>query len=130
MQRLRVALDDRPLRRELELDRPRVQALEQPEVQERHAAVVQQQEVPRMRIARELPVAVEAAEEEAEHDLPDAVALGLRAALQLLEAARRARTRSPAPARATGRLTTSGTTMNGCPAKMRASDRWFWASSS
>ena len=27
-------------------------------------------------------------------------------------------------------LMTSGTTMNGWPAKMRASERWFWASSS
>ena len=39
-----------------------------------------------MRIARELPVAIQAAEEEPEHDLADPVALGLRAALQLLEA--------------------------------------------
>ena len=38
-----------------------------------------------MGIARELPVAIQAAEEEAEHDLPDPIALGLRSVLQLLE---------------------------------------------
>ena len=42
--------------------------------------------LPGMGIARELAVAVQAAEEEAEHDLADPVALGLRAVLQLLEA--------------------------------------------
>ena len=86
VQRRRVALDDRPLRGELELHRGRVHALEQAEVEKRHAAVVLQQEVPRMRIAGELPVAIQAPEEEAEHDLADAVALGLRTGLQLLEA--------------------------------------------
>ncbi len=39
-----------------------------------------------MRIAGELPVAVQAAEEEAEDDLAEPVALRLRAALELLEA--------------------------------------------
>ena len=82
----RVALDDRPLAGELELHRLGVHALEQAEVQERHAAVVEQQEVARVGVAGELAVAVQAAEEEAEDDLPDAVALGLRATLELLEA--------------------------------------------
>ena len=75
-----VVLDDRALAGELELDRLGVHALEQAEVQERDAAVVEQQEVARVRVAGELAVAVEAAEEEAEDDLADAVALGLRAA--------------------------------------------------
>ena len=39
-----------------------------------------------MRVAGELAVAVQAAEEEAEDDLADPVALGLRAGLELLEA--------------------------------------------
>ena len=39
-----------------------------------------------MRVARELPVPVKAAEEEAEDDLADPVALGLGAGLDLLEA--------------------------------------------
>ena len=75
----RVALGDRALAGELELHRLGVQALEQAEVQERHAAVVEQQEVAGVRVAGELAVAVQAAEEEAEDDLADAVALGLRA---------------------------------------------------
>ncbi len=72
MERRRVALDDRALRGQLELDRAGVQALEQTEVEKRDAAVVEQQEVPGMRIAGELVMAVEAAEEEAEDDLADA----------------------------------------------------------
>ena len=75
-----VFLDDRPLAGQLELDRGGVHALEQAEVEERDAAVVEQQEVARVGVARELVVAVEAAEEEAEDDLAEAVALGLRAA--------------------------------------------------
>jgi len=81
-----VVLDDRPLAGELKLDRLGAQALEQPEVQERHAPVVEQQEVAGVRVAGELAVAVQAAEEEAKDDLADAVALGLRAVLELLEA--------------------------------------------
>ena len=86
MQARRIALDDRALGGELELDGAGVQALEQPEVEERDAAVLQEQEVPGMGVSGELAVAVEASEEEAEHDLPEAVALGLRTMLELLEA--------------------------------------------
>ena len=86
MERGGVFLDDRPLAGQLELDGGGVHALEQPEVQEGDATVVEQQEVAGVRIARELVVAVEAAEEEAEDDLAEAVALGLRALLELLEA--------------------------------------------
>ena len=86
VQRDRIALGDGALRGELEIDGPCIEALEQAEVEERHTAVVEQQEVAGVRIAGELPVAVEAAEEEAEDDLADAVALGLPAPLQLLEA--------------------------------------------
>ncbi len=82
----RVSLDDRALAGQLELDGLVLHALEQAEVQERDATVVEQQEVAGVRVAGELAVAVEAAEEEAEDDLADAVALGLRAALELLEA--------------------------------------------
>ena len=93
MQRRRVALGDGALARQLELDGLAVHPLEEAEVQERDAAVGEQQEVARMRVAGELAVAVEAAEEEAEDDLADAVALGLRAALELLEADAARRTR-------------------------------------
>ena len=86
MERGGVFLDHGPLARQLEFDRSGVHALEQPEVQEGDASVVEQQEVAGMRIARELVVAVEAAEEEAEDDLTEAIALGLRAFLELLEA--------------------------------------------
>ena len=74
-----------------------------------------------MRVAGELPMPIQTAEEEPEHDLPDTVALGLRALLQLLEPDPLARTRSRAPARARGSSATSGTAMNGWPRKMRAS---------
>ena len=60
--------------------------LEQPEVQERDAAVGHQQEVARVRVAGELVVAVHAAEEEAEDDLADAVARGLVHLLDRVEA--------------------------------------------
>ncbi len=86
VQRLRVVLDHRALGGQLQFHRRRVEALEEAEVEERYAPVLQQHEVAGVGVAGELVVAVEAAEEEAEHDLPDAVALGLRVALQLLEA--------------------------------------------
>ena len=86
VQSLSVALAHRPLTRELQLDRLALDALEQPEVQERHAPVVQQHEVAGMRIAGELAVTVEASHEEAKNDLPDPVALGLGTLLELLEA--------------------------------------------
>ena len=85
--------------------------------------------LPGMRIAGELPVAVEAAEEEAEDDLADPVALGLRVALDLLEADPATNSLTSTRSRESA-LTTSGTTMNGCPSKIRASERWFCASSS
>jgi hypothetical protein len=72
-----VALDHRALRGQLELDGLVVHALEQAEVEERDGPVLAQQEVAGMRIARELMVAVERAQEEAEDDLAEAVALGL-----------------------------------------------------
>ena len=106
-----------------------VHALEQAEVEEGDAAVVQQDEVARMGVAGELAVAVEAAQEEAEDDLPDPVALGLGTGLQLLEA-RAADELAHEDPLARERATTSGTKMNGCPAKIRDSERWFWASSS
>src|SRR5271167_4103806 len=85
MQRRRVSLRDGPLGGELQLAGGGVHPLEQSEVQEGHAAVIEQQEVPRMRVARELPVAVKAAEEEAKDDLADPVTLRLGEALQLFE---------------------------------------------
>ena len=77
MQGGRVALHHRPLAGELELHGLGLHTLEQAEVQERDAPVLLQQEVPGMRIARELPVPVQAAEEEAEHDLAESIAFGL-----------------------------------------------------
>ena len=79
--------------RQLELDQLRRDPLEQAEVEERHAAVVQQHGVARVRVAGELVVAVHAAEVEAEDDLAEAVALGLRQLLELLEAGAARRTR-------------------------------------
>ncbi len=81
-----VALGHRPLTGQLQLNGLGLHALEQTEVQERHAAIGEQQEVPRVGIARELAVSVQTAEEEAEDDLAEAVALGLRTVLELLEA--------------------------------------------
>ena len=72
--RSRVALVAGALAGELDLDQLGRHHLEQPEVQERDAAVGLEQEVARVRVAGELPVAVHAAEEEAEDDLADAVA--------------------------------------------------------
>ena len=86
VQRLGVVLDHRALRGELQLHGGGVEALEEAEVEERNAPVGEQHEVARMGVAGELAVAVQAAEEEAKHDLPDAVALLLRVALELLEA--------------------------------------------
>ena len=79
VQRRRVALDDRPLAGELELDRLGSMRLNRPKSRNAMRPSLEQQEVARVRVAGELAVAVEAAEEEAEHDLADAVALGLRA---------------------------------------------------
>jgi hypothetical protein len=76
---------DGALRGQLERDGLLLHALEQAEVQERDAPVGEQHEVAGMRIAGELAVTVETAEEEAEDDLADAIALLLRVALELLE---------------------------------------------
>src|SRR5204863_4920277 len=85
-ERLAVAETRKALDLQLELrDRPR-DALEEAEVQEAHAAVVEQQRVARVGVAGELVVAVHAAEVEAKDDLAKAVALGLRQLLELLEA--------------------------------------------
>ena len=84
--RVGVALDHRARDLDLELDRARRHALEQPEVEERHPTVVEQHRVARVRVARELAVAVQAAEVEAEQDLADPVALLVRKRLELLEA--------------------------------------------
>ena len=56
------------------------------EVEEGHAAVVHQQVVAGMRVAGEVAVAVERAEEEAEDDLAEAVARRAVELLHLLEA--------------------------------------------
>ena len=56
---------------------PRLAALDPRSGEERHAAVVHQQVVARMRVAAEMPHPVERAEEEAEHDLAEAVAFVL-----------------------------------------------------
>ena len=85
-QPLRVALVAGALGLELELDQVARHHLEQAEVQERDAAVADQQEVARVRVAAELPVAVHAAEVEAEDDLADAVARGLVGLLDGVEA--------------------------------------------
>ena len=89
----RAPLDRQALGLQLELGRLRGDRLEQPEVEERHAPVVEQDAVARVRIAGELAVAVHALEVEAEDDLADPVALGLGQLLHLLEAAARRRTR-------------------------------------
>src|SRR3954447_7376518 len=84
---LALALDPQALRVQLELRDRRRDSLEEPEVEERHLAVVEQHAVARVRVARELVVAVHAAEVEAEDDLGDPVALVVRKLLHLLEAA-------------------------------------------
>ena len=84
--RVLVALDHGARDLHLELDRAGRHPLEQAEVEERDAAVGEQHRVAGVRVARELVVAVHAAEVEAEQDLADAVALRLRVALDLLEA--------------------------------------------
>ena len=61
-------------------------SLRHPEVDERHAAVRHQPVVARVRVAREVAVPVERPEEEAEHDLAEAVARGAVLRLDLLEA--------------------------------------------
>src|SRR5215210_345545 len=71
---LAVALVTGPLARELDLEQLARHHLEEAEVEEGDPAVVHQQEVAGMGVARELVVAVHAAEVEAEHGLADAVA--------------------------------------------------------
>ena len=81
------ALGPQPLDAELELGHARGDALVEAEVEEGHAAVVEQHRVARVRVARELVEAVHRPEVEAEDDLAQAVALGLGQLLELLEAA-------------------------------------------
>jgi hypothetical protein len=103
VQRDGVALGDGPLRLELQFDGLAIHPLEEAEVDEGDTAVGEQEEVTGMGIPGELAVAIEAAEEEAEDDLADPVALGLGTELQLLKA-------------------DAGDEF--------ADERWFWASSS
>ena len=86
-QRLRIAARggvDRPL---LELDLLAVEALGHPEVEEGDAAVRHQQVVAGVGVGVEVLQVVDRAEAEAEDDLAEAVALGLRQGLDLLEPA-------------------------------------------
>ena len=83
---LGVALRPGALAGELHLEQLPRHPLEEPEVQERDAVVLEQEEVPRVRVAGELPVAVHAPEVEAEDDLADAVARGLVELLDGVEA--------------------------------------------
>ena len=85
-QPLGVALVAGALGLQLELDQVARHHLEQAEVQERDAAVAEQQEVAGVRVAGELAVAVHAAEVEAEDDLGHAVAGGLVGLLDGVEA--------------------------------------------
>ena len=82
-----------------------------------------------MRVAGELVVAVHAPEEEAEDDLADAVARAWSISLIASNPAPRTNSVTSTFSRESA-VTTSGTTMNGCPRKIRASERWCWASSS
>ena len=84
--RVLVAFDHRAGDLHLERHRAGGHALEQPEVEERHAPVAQQHRVAGVRISGELVVAVEAAEVEPEEDLADPVTLLLRVRAYLLEA--------------------------------------------
>jgi hypothetical protein len=83
---LRVELGDSSLASKLKFDGSGVHPLEEAKVKERDAAVREEEEVARMRVARELPVTVEAAKEEAKDDLSDAVTLVSWAVLELLKA--------------------------------------------
>ena len=74
VQPLDVAVHDRAQRLDLGLDVLARHALRHAEVDERHAAVLHQPVVAGVRVAREVAVAVERAEEEAEDDLAEAVA--------------------------------------------------------
>ena len=71
---------------ELRFDRRSGHRLGHPEVQKRDAPILEQQEVPRVGIARELTKPVERAEEESEHDLPHPVARRPGRCLHPLEA--------------------------------------------
>ena len=81
-----ISLAGGPLAGELELRDRRVDRLEQAEVEERHGSVGLEDEVAGMRVAAEAPVAVHAAEVEPEDDLAHAVANGLVARAERLEA--------------------------------------------
>ena len=85
-QPLGVVVEDRLERGDLQLDLVLVEVLRHPEVEERHAAVRQRQVVPRVGVGVEVLQVVDRAEAEAEHDLAEAVALGLRQLAHLVEA--------------------------------------------
>ena len=85
-QALRVAVDPGAHHRQLRVDLLARDLLRHAEVEERDAPVRQQQVVAGVRVGREAPRAVQRPEEEAEHDLAEPVALGLRQLLHLLEA--------------------------------------------
>ena len=97
-QRLGVLADRRVERDLLELDLLAVELLRHPEVEEGDAPVVHQQVVARVRVGVEVLQVVDRAEAEAKDDLAEAAALLLVELLDLLEADRPRRTRSPAPA--------------------------------
>ena len=127
---LALAADPEPRDLELELGELRRQPLVEAEVEERHAAVVEQQEVAGVRVAGELVVAVHAAEVEAEDDLarcgraaPRRQLLSSSKPVPLTNSVTITRSRE-------SDVTTSGTTMNGWPRKIRAIARWLEASSS
>ena len=99
----------------------------QPEVDEADAAVVEQQVVARVRVAGGAAQVVERAEEEAEDDLGEAVALGLAEPLDLLEAAALDQL-GDEHAAAGEPVSTGGTNASGCPRQARSTARWFCAS--
>ena len=83
----RVAAGHRLRERALALQVVGVDDAHEAEVEEADAVVVEQQVVAGMRVAARAPRVLERAEEEAEDDLAEAVALGLVELLDLLEAA-------------------------------------------
>ena len=85
-QLLRIVVEDRLEGRDLQLDLLLVEVLGHAEVEKGHPAVVHQQVVAGMGVGVEVLQVVDRAEAEAEHDLPEAVALGLGQLADLLEA--------------------------------------------
>ena len=130
MHGLGVAALDGLRERALALEVVGVDDAHQAEVEEADAAVVEQQVVAGMRVAGRAARVLERAEEEAEDDLAEAVALGFVEALDLLEAPA-ARCSSVTSTRRRERpVSTGGTKTNGWLRQARAIARWFWASTS